>query len=115
LVLEDGGVEGIRRDDLLEDVVLLEIGEYAHAPARGGSRAGPLAQWKLLEGAVIAVQGEAGLLEVVGALHARCGLAHFLDGGQQQADEDGDDRDDDEQLDEREGRPPTDRETADHG
>src|SRR5262249_45823785 len=58
---------------------------------------------------VEAVQRQAELLEVVGALDARGGLAHLLDGGEQQADEDGDDRDDDEQLDQRERDPPAGR------
>jgi len=48
------------------------------------------------------VDPERDLLEVVGALHAVGGFADLLDRGQQQPDQDGDDRDDDEQLDERE-------------
>jgi hypothetical protein len=47
-------------------------------------------------------QGE--LLEVVAALHPRRRLAHFLHGGQEQADEDGDDGDHHQQLDQREGK-----------
>src|SRR5262249_18611555 len=42
------------------------------------------------------------LLEVVGALDASGRLAHFLHGGQEQANEDGNDGDDHEQLDQRE-------------
>src|SRR5262249_17860042 len=42
------------------------------------------------------------LFEVVGTLHARGGLAHFLDCGEEQSDEDCDDRDDNEKLDQRE-------------
>ena len=41
-------------------------------------------------------------LRLLALLHARGGLADLLDGGQQQADEDGDDGDDDEQFDQRE-------------
>ena len=52
-----------------------------------------------------AVQGEADLLEVVGAFHAGGGLPHLLDGGQQQPDQHGDDRDHHQQLDQRERRP----------
>jgi hypothetical protein len=52
------------------------------------------------------MQGEADLLQVVAALHAVGRLAHLLDRRQQQADEDGDDRYHDQQLDQREG-PPT--------
>jgi len=48
------------------------------------------------------VTGQAELLEVVGALHACGGLSDLLDGGQQQADEDGDDGDHHQQLDQRE-------------
>src|SRR5205823_1066423 len=52
------------------------------------------------------VQGEANLLEVVLALNASGGLAHFLHGGHQQADQDGDDGNHDEQLDQRKGGTP---------
>jgi hypothetical protein len=45
------------------------------------------------------VNGDADLLEVVGALHACGGLADLLHGGQQQPDQDRDNRDDDQQLD----------------
>jgi hypothetical protein len=45
-------------------------------------------------------QGE--LLEVVLALGAGGGLAHLLHGGQEQADEEGDDGDHHQQLDQRE-------------
>jgi len=48
------------------------------------------------------VGGQRDLLEVVGALDAGGGLAHLLDGGQQEADEDGDDGDHHQQLDQRE-------------
>ena len=48
------------------------------------------------------MDGDADLLEVVGALDACGGLADLLHGRQQEADQDGDDRDDDEQLDQRE-------------
>src|SRR5262249_60991536 len=52
------------------------------------------------------VEGQADLLEVVGALRAPGGLADFLHRGQEQADEDGDDGDHNQQLDEREGATP---------
>jgi hypothetical protein len=51
------------------------------------------------------VDREADLLEIVRALHAGGGIADLLDRGQQQADQDGDDCDDDEQLDQGEPRP----------
>ena len=53
--------------------------------------------------ALVVVQGQADLLEVVDALDAAGGLARRLHGGQQQRDQDRDDRDDDQQLDQREG------------
>src|SRR5262249_21718870 len=52
---------------------------------------------------VVAVQGKADLLQVVLTLHSGGGLADLLHGGQQQADEDGDDGDHHQQLDQREG------------
>ena len=51
---------------------------------------------------MVVVQGQADLLEVVGALDAPRRLAGRLDGRQQQGDQDRDDRDDDQQLDQRE-------------
>jgi hypothetical protein len=51
------------------------------------------------------VRGQTKLFEIILALHPRRGLADLLDGGQQEADEDGDDCDDDEQFDQRERRP----------
>jgi hypothetical protein len=51
------------------------------------------------------VHAQAHLLEVVAALRAGRGRPHLLDGRQQQADQDGDDRNDDEQLDQREAAP----------
>ena len=50
-------------------------------------------------GVVVLMDGEADLLEVVGASHMRRGGASGLHGGQKEADDDGDDGDDDEQLD----------------
>src|SRR5262249_52709530 len=52
---------------------------------------------------VVVVQGQAELPQVVLAAHAVGGLAHLLDGGQQQADQDGDDGDHHQQLDQGEG------------
>src|SRR5262249_23738965 len=54
------------------------------------------------QGVVVVVDGQADLVQVVGALDAVGRRPHALDGGQQEADEDGDDGDDDEQLDQRE-------------
>jgi hypothetical protein len=51
---------------------------------------------------VVVVEGEADLLQVVDAPGPPRRLARRLDGGQQQGDQDGDDRDDHQQLDQRE-------------
>ena len=53
-------------------------------------------------GIVNAVQGQPELLHVVGALHSAGRLARGLDRRQQQRDQNADDRDDHEQLHERE-------------
>src|SRR5262249_8829764 len=55
--------------------------------------------------AVVIVQRDADLLEVVRTRRAVGGLAHLLDGGHQQADEDGNDGDHHQQLDQRETGP----------
>jgi hypothetical protein len=55
------------------------------------------------------VTGESDLVEVVTALDAGGGRADLLDGGEQQADEDGDDGDHHQQLDQRERRRPVSR------
>src|SRR5207248_1212311 len=52
-------------------------------------------------GALVVVDGEGDLLEVVEALGPGRGGADLLDRGQQQPDKDGDDGDDDEQFDQR--------------
>src|SRR5207253_6835295 len=60
------------------------------------------------------VYGQADLVQVVLALQAGGGLADFLHRGQEQPDEDGDDGDDDQQLDQREGTPKS-QSTLAHG
>ncbi len=54
------------------------------------------------ERALVVGDGQAELLEVVGALGAAGGLAGALHGRQQQGDQHGDDRDDDQKLDQSE-------------
>src|SRR5262249_33441775 len=58
-----------------------------------------------LHGPVVVVQSQADLLEVVLTLAACGGLTHLLHGGQEQANEDGDDGDHHQQLDQGETRP----------
>jgi hypothetical protein len=57
-------------------------------------------------GIVVHLTGHADLVEIVRALGACGGFAHFLYRRQQQADQHGDDGDDDEQLNKREAGPP---------
>src|SRR5262249_19134168 len=54
-------------------------------------------------GGLVVVDRQADLFEVVLAAHAGGGLADLLDGGQEQADEDGGNRNHRQQLDQREG------------
>jgi hypothetical protein len=60
------------------------------------------------------VHGQPPVAEVVLALGLVGGLAHLLDGGQQHADQDGDDGDDHQQLDQRERWPAVTRMTTTH-
>src|SRR5262249_9058103 len=62
----------------------------------------PAARRERAVGVVVVVKRQADLLEVVLALGAGGGFADFLDGGQEQADEHGDDGYDHQQLDQRE-------------
>ena len=57
---------------------------------------------QLAERVVVGVQGDPDLLQVVLALRPGRGVPHLLDGGQEQPDQDGDDRDHDEKFDQRE-------------
>src|SRR5262249_26194868 len=70
---------------------------------------------KRLVRVVVVVAGEADLLEVVGALGAGGSGADLLDGGEQQADEDGDDGDHHQNLDQRERRGPVPGSGRHHG
>src|SRR5262249_16218412 len=74
-------------------------------PGRGGGSEVESPRREAHVRVVIVVQGQRDLLEVVGALRASGGLAHLLDSGEQQADEDRDDRDHHQQLDQRESFP----------
>jgi hypothetical protein len=50
------------------------------------------------------MKGDSELLQLVLALHPGRRFADFLDGREQQTDQDGNDGDDDQQFDERKGR-----------
>src|SRR5262249_35136255 len=69
------------------------------------ARVGVAVAWQALLGVVVVVTGGGQLMEVVAARCAAGGLAHLLDSRDKQGDQDGDDRDNDEQLDEREAAP----------
>src|SRR5262249_36159960 len=75
------------------------------AEGRGVAVVPVLAGRELAVHIVVVLAGQADLLEVVGALGAGGSLADLLDGGQEQADEDRDDRNHHQQLDQRERTP----------
>ena len=66
----------------------------------------PAAGRKATPGVVVGVQGQADLLQVVAAGGPGGGRPDLLDGRQEQADQDGDDGDDHQQLDQGEGSSP---------
>src|SRR5947199_54813 len=68
----------------------------------GAVEAAVAGRGRVVVGGGAVVEGDAQLVQVVLGLGAGGGLADLLDRGQEQADEDGDDGDDDQQLDERE-------------
>src|SRR5262249_11017635 len=92
-------------------VALLDVGQGAGQPAPAvgaevvvvGARPGVDGEVAL--GVVVGVDGDGQLVQVVLALDVGRGFADLLDGGEQQADQDRDDRDDDEQLDQCETGP----------
>src|SRR5262249_32964146 len=92
----------------LVQVVLLDVRqqeEMDRVPQRdggGGERVRRVQGRELLVRAVVVMDRQAELLKVVGALHAGGGLADLLHGGEQQADENGNDGDHHQQLDQRE-------------
>src|SRR5262249_10869040 len=96
---------------LLVQVVLFEVGQQfdpqVGAPGRTVAHVDGKTRpdWELPVVAVVVVRGQGDLLEVVQALGACGGRADLLDGGEQQADEDGDDRDHHQQLNQGEAAP----------
>src|SRR5581483_7824432 len=104
-----GGVVRVGRCAELTELViqraLLEVRQEVGTPAPlvAGAAVGRRQVAVLV---VVAVQAQGDLLEVVGALALRGGLADLLDGGHEQGNQDGNDGDDDQQLDQRETRGP---------
>ncbi len=99
-------------DEPVIEGLLLYVGQDLDGPSGPGA----ILVGKLLIYIVVVVQGQANLLEIVDALRACSGLADFLNGRQEQADEDGNDGDDHQQLDQRKAdmrRPP--RGIQEHG
>src|SRR6516165_6193137 len=101
--------------------LLLQIGGYQgkEAPARAefGGESGAIpggqrpvrvdedrddTRWKASHGTLVVIQGQADLLQIVGALDAPRRLAGRLYRGQQERDQDGDDGDHHQKFDERE-------------
>ena len=87
--------------NLAEQVVLLDVRQQPHRPrvARAGVADSAEVHRELAVGALEVVQPEAELLQVVLALHPGRRLPHLLHGGEQQADQDGDDGDHHQQFD----------------
>ena len=88
-----------------ESGVIHDIG-YRHYDGERGGRPGqvpvPHDRREDVVRRQVVVDAEPHLLEVVGALRTPGRLARRLDGGQEQGDQDGDDRNHHQQLDERE-------------
>src|SRR5581483_7643916 len=111
----------LRVDRVVEHVRLLDVrGELVHprpadpvvgVAARLGRTVGPGPR-EPHQRVVVVVQTEPDLLEVVHALAAGGRLPDLLDRGKEQADQDGDDGNDDQQLDQ--GEPPTSDGRTDH-
>src|SRR5262249_12960862 len=88
------------------EVVLLDVRQDVGRPAVDPVRVRVVQRGREPTlGVVETVQGQAELLEVVAALQACGRLADLLDGGQEQADEDGYDRYHHQKLDQGEGLP----------
>ena len=98
--VQSGGLVG-RELDPQDKINAVVDGELLHliqregepAPAgtvvvkRHGIHQRQIARWKGADGSVVVVQGDADLLQIVGALDAPGGLARGLDSGQQQGDQ----------------------------
>ena len=97
----DAPVEGVIDDSVLG----VDVGGHTAGGEDGLSAVPAAVVGEGVAAVVVHLEGEADLLEVVGAAGAGGGLAHLLHGRQQEADQDGDDRDDDEQLDQGHRRP----------
>jgi hypothetical protein len=93
---------GNRRLIDLEDVILFEEGQQEQCPGVAILATTRPQIRKRPARVVVVVHGQAELLEVVAARHACCRLADFLDGRQEQANEDGDDGNHHQELNQRE-------------
>ncbi len=98
------GPVGIVVSDLPSRGPLLHVGENPREPTRTTITVGvgiQVARWERLIGVVVVVQSDAELLQVVLTLRPPGGFPGLLNSRQQQSDENGDDRNDNEQFDQR--------------
>ncbi len=93
-------LEAAEHNVLVEEVLLLDVGEQGDQPGAVAAVVG--SGWECLLRVGVVVDAETDLLEVVGALTAAGRFARRLHGGQQQCDEDADDRNHHQQLDQSE-------------
>src|SRR5262249_56943840 len=100
------GVEAVGVAGDLVDVVLLDVRQQDEEEgAADAAGAVGVHGREVAVGTLVVVHRQHDLLDVVGAPHAGGGGADLLDGGQEQADEDGDDGDHHQKLDQREAAP----------
>jgi hypothetical protein len=96
--------------DSLVEISLFEERQYSGVPCPAisvgavcGVSADDVGGWEGGVNVVVVVECESNLFEVVFALGSASSFAGLLDGGEQESDENGDDCDDNQQFDEREG------------
>jgi hypothetical protein len=98
----EAGISGRRPElEILEQKVLLDVREQEN---QGADLLAIPARRERSERALIVLGRQTDLLEVVAATHAVGRFADLLDGGEQEADQHGNDGDDHQQLDQRKSR-----------
>ena len=94
-----GRVDAVGEIDRVVERLLLHVGQEQDAPRPVVPAEIAVPPRQPADDVVVIVDGDADLLQVVDALRAPGGLARGLDGGQQQRDQNGDDRDHHQQFD----------------